>query len=109
VFSLVCQVSEVPARLADPTYSELVPSDKWFDGRGVRVNTLRCGCGIVSCPSESNKRQETDEEVSLQNVQSDHAVTSQTAQRGLSGNDSATPHAMVTLSVLQTCANGMPP
>jgi hypothetical protein len=27
VFSLVCQVSEVPARLADPTYSELVPSD----------------------------------------------------------------------------------
>jgi hypothetical protein len=28
VFSLVCQVPEVPARLADPTYSELVPSDK---------------------------------------------------------------------------------
>jgi hypothetical protein len=27
VFSLVCQVPEVPARLADPTYSELVPSD----------------------------------------------------------------------------------
>jgi hypothetical protein len=27
VFSLVCQVPGVPARLADPTYSELVLSD----------------------------------------------------------------------------------
>jgi hypothetical protein len=36
VFSLVCQVPEVPARLADPTYSELVPSDK----RHIESNNL---------------------------------------------------------------------
>lgn len=55
------------------------------------------------------QRQEADEEVASQDVQWDHAATSQTVQRGLSRDDSATPHSMDTSSVPQACANKTPP